>query len=86
MKDIKFPVLGRDKWPKDCPKYVRWDALSEDQAMKNHSQTLERLAERGGLSPVEIVLNVKSRDLFDRSLVGSDYAMELLKSIAIDSS
>lgn len=32
---------------------VRMDALDERQAKINHSQTLARLAERGGLSPCE---------------------------------
>jgi hypothetical protein len=30
-------------------------ALSNEQAVKNHSQTLHRLAERGGVSPEEAV-------------------------------
>jgi len=32
---------------------VRFDALNERQAMRNHGQTLDRLAERGGLGPDE---------------------------------
>lgn len=38
----------------DCPSMgVRMFVLSEEQAMKNHGQTLDRLAERGGLSLAE---------------------------------
>ena len=33
----------------DEPMAVRADLLSEAQAQKNHGQTLQRLAERGGL-------------------------------------
>lgn len=32
---------------------VRFDQLNEEWAQKNHSQSLTRLAERGGLSPAE---------------------------------
>ena len=51
-----FPVLGhkRDKFPLDC---VPWAFLAphENQARRNHGQTLERLAERGGLSAKEML-------------------------------
>jgi hypothetical protein len=38
-----MPVLGH-------PLAIRADILDAQQAMTNHGQTLERLAERGGLS------------------------------------
>lgn len=41
------------------PKYVPMYMLHEDQAIKNHSQTLERLNQRGGLSVGEILDNLK---------------------------
>ena len=50
-----FPVLHP---PKGCVPHVQWDALSNTQALKVHYQTLERLAERGGLCPTEIFWNV----------------------------
>lgn len=34
---------------------IRISALSNEQAVKNHSQTLHRLAERGGVSPEKAV-------------------------------
>ena len=50
-----FPIMtGRDtKGP--CPSRIPWDAIApyEGQAQENHSQSLERLAERGGLDPIE---------------------------------
>jgi len=50
-----FPVLGgRD----GDPKAVQWGRLSNEWALKLHGQSLERLAERGGLSPLEIWWNV----------------------------
>ncbi len=41
----------------DCPHAVPWDIIAphERQAQLNHGQSLERLAERGGLSPREFV-------------------------------
>lgn len=51
MNDEKmFPIL------KTRPKeYIPWDiiAIHEKQALENHGQTLEKLAERGGLSWTE---------------------------------
>lgn len=52
-----FPIMldvGRD--------YIPWGVLSEEMAMKNHSQTLQRLAQRGGLGPQEalmVILNLR---------------------------
>jgi hypothetical protein len=34
---------------------VSFDLLSEQQAQRNHGQSLKRLAERGGLSPCEVL-------------------------------
>jgi hypothetical protein len=38
-----------------CPSEIPWEAIApyEGQAKVNHDQTLERLAQRGGLDPVE---------------------------------
>lgn len=47
-----------------CPTSVPWDLLAphEAQALRNHGgQSLERLAERGGLSPAELVAVVEDR-------------------------
>lgn len=53
---MKFPVLTRTHG--EYPQHVVWTSLREDRALTNHSQTLDRLAERGGLSPEEIVCNM----------------------------
>jgi hypothetical protein len=49
-----FPVLEA---PDGCPKSVPWALLAphEAQAKRNHDQTLERLAQRGGLAAQEMV-------------------------------
>lgn len=49
MNKEQFPILCTPK------EYIPWDSIAphEAQALKNHGQTLKRLAERGGLSWVE---------------------------------
>ena len=64
-EDDKFPVLHDHEGMQD---FVKWSMLSEEQAQKNHSQSLKRLAERGGLSPEEIVWNVKGLGWRERSI------------------
>lgn len=62
MTAKRFPIM----WPSrhtvrtelerlGCPKSIPWAAIEphEAQALRNHDQTLARLAERGGLDPVE---------------------------------
>lgn len=52
MEEVRrFPVGS----PHHRGVYLPWAMIKpyEDQALRNHGQTLERLAERGGLSPRE---------------------------------
>lgn len=65
----KFPILFREHGSygnpvKDCPEFVPWDLLrgAESQAQRNHSQSLSRLAERGGLSPLELYAVLRGID------------------------
>jgi len=47
-----------------CPQEVPWELLAshEKQALQNHGgQTLERLHERGGLSPKEMVAVIEDK-------------------------
>ncbi len=64
---MSFPILLSHKerlahpdWPLNVP----WDLVRphEHQAYKNHGQTLSRLAERGGLSPLELIAVVEDHD------------------------
>lgn len=52
----QFPILGE-------PLSIPWVAIAPHaaQAQRNHSQTLERLAERGGLSACEAVAVIEDR-------------------------
>lgn len=62
----RFPVLSRNRngWGED--KSVPWEILEPHraQAMTNHGQTLERLAERGGLSPEELLAIVLDKPFY----------------------
>lgn len=46
-----------------CPSSIPWDVIApyEGQAKANHDQTLQRLAERGGLSPMEAFMVMTGR-------------------------
>lgn len=62
MKRFKVlkPYLSNLKnYPNDMP----WNLLNEDRAKKNHSQTLSRLNERGGMCVSEILHNLKDEPL-----------------------
>ncbi len=62
----RFPILkpyGVDLKGRVLPRSIRWDALDEEQAQRNHAQSLARLAERGGLDPVEAIANIERRSL-----------------------
>lgn len=47
----------------NCPKKIPFGLLSEEWAQRNHSQTLQRLAERGGLYPNEMIANIAKRKI-----------------------
>jgi hypothetical protein len=70
-----FPILDDSELKK-----IPWDVIKnhEEQALKNHDQTLERLRERGGLSWVETacVLSDKS---FDRKMTEEE-AIQIVSS------
>jgi hypothetical protein len=64
LDDEMFPVLwqGSRQYKEDlerlgCPRFVPWEFMVPltAAAQRLHDQTLERLAERGGLSPEEIL-------------------------------
>lgn len=65
MSERQFPILNSDRTP-DLPRSVPWALVAphERQAIRNHGQSLNRLAERQGLSWVELwhVINDKDWD------------------------
>lgn len=71
MSDIKrFPVLNQQSCRaadrKTMPRSVPWSFVEKfrEQAETNHDQTLERLAQRGGLAPEEMWLAAHGHRLF----------------------
>jgi len=46
---------------KDCPEAIPFAMLNEEQAKRNHSQTLKRLNERGGLGVAEALDIIKKQ-------------------------
>jgi len=50
----EFPILQSGP-----TMFIDLSLLSDQWAQKVHGQSLARLAERGGLSPVEVVMNIK---------------------------
>ena len=81
MLDLRlFPVLNP---PKGCALYVPWDKLDEKWALHVHSQTLKRLAERGGLCPAEIYGNIHKLEWRDLSRVYVGKAVDLVNRLAV---
>lgn len=61
-KQIEYmPIHPDDLKKPGCPKEFPMHLLNEEQAMKNHGQTLRRLKERGGLGVFEILAIVNKR-------------------------
>lgn len=61
-----FPILHPDEYGRSqlqCPRSIPWALIEpqDAQAHSNHGQSLERLAERGGLSPSEAVAVIEGR-------------------------
>jgi hypothetical protein len=88
----RFPVMlghlrreRRELERLGCPQSVPWDLVAphEARAWKNHWQTLERLAERGGLSPHELVAVLRDERLFGSILQVplSEIVAELLERV-----
>jgi hypothetical protein len=77
-----FPIL--DKGPKE---YVplRIVKVHEKQALRNHGQTLKRLAERGGLGWIELLCVLEDRDYdFHTKLTEETAKVKVLEIIKKD--
>jgi hypothetical protein len=55
---VLFDYRERKKYS-DFPEELPDELFNEDWAYKIHSQTLKRLNERGGLSPQEMIVNIR---------------------------
>ncbi|MBX4259769.1 hypothetical protein KTC96_24905 (plasmid) [Clostridium estertheticum] len=79
--ETKFPILGSK--PKE---YIPLDVINlhEKQAFRNHTQTLKRLAERGGLSWVEALFVLEDKDYdFQTKLTETDARVKVLEIVGL---
>lgn len=78
-KTRQFRVMDA---PTGCPQFVPWWLLApfEPQAKKNHDQTLERLNERGGLAPCEMLAVIEGRRW--RKMDDTEAGRQLAKVVA----
>lgn len=80
----KFPILGTN--PRE---YIPLDIIKphENQAILNHSQTLERLAERGGLGWIEALCVLEDREYdFHTKLTEMSARIKVLELIDLSNS
>jgi len=71
----RFPIIRT--WHSEGaphPEWIPWELLAphEAQAINNHAQTLERLAERGGLDVCEAVAIIEDMRFMDRWGIGKN--------------
>jgi hypothetical protein len=86
-RKLRFPVivpLKGSMFNENCPQWIDWAKIApfEKQALENHSQTLLRLSQRGGLSPREIYAVMKWRgwkDFPNQSEISDDDCVEWIR-------
>lgn len=93
-RQVKDPDLRKEMVDllADCPDTVPWDMVvaHEEQVRRNHSQSVQRLSERGGLAPDELYYALRDRDLLALGRPRTDQekvkdlrdAIEFIKSFA----
>lgn len=57
---------------KNVPTHVPISIMNEEQAQKNHNQSLSRLNQRGGMGILEILDNIRKRKLTYRKETQAD--------------
>ena len=85
-KPTEFPILSEfHKWRKSVP----WSLIAphEPQAKHNHSQSLEHLAKRGGLSPRELYAVIKGVKWSNQMILdmSEEEAQKIIDNMIIDS-
>lgn len=75
-----FPV-HRNSRPEHSPEFVPMSVLSEEWAEKNHGQSLQKLCNRGGMSVVEIAMNVMGRAFKEKNVIAESPALLLVKEL-----
>jgi hypothetical protein len=89
-EEKQFPVLMPNyiEWRIEKIKSIPWNTIKphEKQAIKNHSQSLETLAERGGLDWIELYAVLTDRSLKDVDSVEMRVARNKVLKIIEDAS
>lgn len=82
MKERMFPILGEDRRHRSG---IAWSIVAkhERQADRNHSQTLEGLASRGGLSLCELAAVLEDRPWRSMSADEALAAIQAVESSSI---
>jgi hypothetical protein len=77
----EFYEARRNRQP--YPRGVPWSLVGshERQAQKNHSQSLERLSQRGGLSPLELWCVVNDKHWHEKGDMTETKAIEWLHTV-----
>lgn len=89
-----FPVLWqgspfvRELADLGFPRTIPWDLVAphENRALTNHSQSLTRLAERGGLSPQELIAVLTDKHWKETYTLTNAFAVAVLLRILKESS
>jgi hypothetical protein len=85
VKQIEYmPIHPDDAQKFDCPTQFPMHLLDEGQAQRNHSQTLKRLKERGGLSVREILAIVGKKNWSYYAKLPWSEAIKMLNEIVIN--
>ena len=81
----EFPILYsyKRKAKQDWPDSIPWEIIApcESRAKRNHSQSLERLAQRGGLGPLElyaVLRDIPYRELKNFGMETEEEAMDII--------
>ena len=82
MGEREFPIMARHGVP-GCPASVPWSIVAphDEQAQRNHNQTLEQLARRGGLSPGELAAVLRGEDLRFAMRVTNVEAVNIINAV-----
>lgn len=81
MTERMFPIM---KWSKGTSIPWRIIAPHEPQALRNHDQTLQRLAERGGLDPSEAIAVLRGRKWSEADMVDCDARLERIVEMRLE--
>lgn len=76
---MSFPILNWEEYP-GSPSSIPSELVRdcEAQAQRNHGQSLERLAQRGGLSPCELYAVMRGQSLMAARNVPKSIAVEFI--------